>query len=419
MNVMETSQGSLNTTHSVLGFLQQQLESSDADPLLDVLGGLAGAFAVDGAGLGMLLEESTPNNAAQLSLALWETSWGSQPPDKLPWEKDALLLGRIKKSNEAMEVQLGDGTFWLIASVRQASATWILWLTSNQPRDWTQADKSCLAVAAECLVQRFLAGTEAAQWLSRRERLQLQEGINRTAAVTRRLTHDFCNILTSISGFAELALLNMRADSPDRRFVSEVLESARQGARWSQKLQLFSLDRPQRFLPTSLVAMLAEEQAKPDWHHEIALKVDLPPQLPNVAIEPESLRLALKAILDNAREAMNGHGIVSVAGRPVNLTASGCLELLGKPSPGPHVELTIRDTGVGLSADVQAKLFRDMFFTNKGRRRGLGLAVVYGIMQTYHGGFRLDSEPDRHGTTVKMLLPSDKQLAISDKPGQT
>jgi signal transduction histidine kinase len=404
MNILESRQHTFNTTKSVLGFLQQQLDSAEVEPLLDVLGGLSGAFAVDGAGLGVMLEESRPGHtAAQVTLPIQEAFLGSHFPEILPWEKDDMLLGRVKESREPAEVLTADGSCWLLAPLHQGAASWLLWLTSVQPRVWSQADKSCLTLAGECLLQRFLAGHEASRWLAGKQRLQLQDGINRTAAVTRRLTHDFCNILTSISGFAELALLSMQPDSPAHRFVSEVLESARQGARWSQKLQLFSLDRPQRFLPTSLAALLAEEQSRPDWHHEIALKVDLPPQLPSVAIETESLRLALKAILDNAREAMNGQGIVSVTGRPTNLTASGCLELLGKPRPGPHVELTISDSGTGLSADIQQRLFRDMFYTNKGRRRGLGLAAVYGILQTYSGGFRLDSQ--RTGTTVKIFLP--------------
>jgi signal transduction histidine kinase len=235
---------------------------------------------------------------------------------------------------------------------------------------------------------------------------QLQQRINHAAAVTRRLTHDFCNILTSASGFAELGMLKLPADSQARRFIAEVLESARQGARWCQRLQVFSTDKPQqRFLPTSLAGLLANEQALPEWHDKIALKIDVPPQLPDVIVEKEALQLAVQAILDNAREAMNGKGIVSVAARSAELTASDCLELFGRPRPGPHVELTISDTGSGLSAEVQERLFRDMFFSTKGRRRGLGLAAVYGVMRTYQGGFRIAPAAGGTGTTVTMLLP--------------
>ena len=248
---------------------------------------------------------------------------------------------------------------------------------------------------------------ESAKWLSDERRSQLQEDVRRTAAVTRRLTHEFRNILTSICGFAELALLKTSADGAARRFIAEALESAREGVRWSQRLQLFSQDRQQRYLPTSLVALLADERSKPDWQGDITLSVDLPPQLPNIAMESELLRLVLKAVLDNAREAMDNRGVVRVVARLVHLAASDCLELLGKPAPGPHVQLTINDTGIGLTAEVQQRLFRDMFFTTKGRQRGLGLVTVYGIMQCYHGGFRLYSEPDRAGTTVEMFLPQE------------
>jgi signal transduction histidine kinase len=406
MNLLEQVPAIQSTTRAVLDFLQQQLDAAEPEPLLDILGGLARAFAADAAGLGALLEAAKPGHtASHTTLAVAEAAWGTSLPETLPWEKDALLLGRIKESGDVFEVRTADGLCWLLAPVRQASASWIVWLTNRQPGNFSKAEKSCLALAGECLVRRFLERREGDRWFSCKQRLQLQEGINRSAAVTRRLAHDFCNILTSISGFAELALLNMTSDSPARRYTSEVLESARQGARWSQKLQVFSLDRQQRFLPTSLVSLLADEQIRPDWHRDIALKVDLPPRLPGLAIEPESLRLALSAILDNARESISGQGIVSVGAKEVNLSAIACLELLGNPRPGPHVELTISDTGTGIAAEVRERLFRDMFFTSKGRRRGLGLATVYGIMQSYHGGFRLDPAIDRSGTTVQLLLP--------------
>lgn len=404
MNLLEPTRETGGTTRSVLGFLQQQLEAEEV-PLTEVLGGLARAFAVEGAGLGVLLEEPAPHHAAPAKLAMWEAHWNGLSPEFLPWDSDDMLLARIKDASAPVALQSA-GSDWLCAAVRQGSASWVVWLADRQHL-WTAADKSCLNLAAECVVQRFLAGPEGSGWLSRKRRLHLQEGINRTAAVTRRLTHDFCNILTSISGFAELALLKMPGDSPARRFIGEVLESARQGARWSQRLQLFCQDRQQPFLPTSLVALLAEEQVRPDWHHEIALKVDVPPMLPSVAVEGESLRVAVRAVLDNAREAMDGHGTVSVTARPVHLGAAECLEMLGKPHPGTHVELTIRDTGTGLSDDVRQRLFRDLFFTSKGRRRGLGLAAVCGILQTYHGGFRIDCPPDRSGTIVTLFLPAE------------
>jgi signal transduction histidine kinase len=406
MNLLKPKQTVPNSTKEVLGFLQQQLAAAEPEPLLDTLGGLAKAFAVDAAGLGALLEAPGLAPAATaVTLALTEASWTMPLPDVLPWEKDAALLGRIKESGDVFEVQTVDGSHWLIAPVRQASASWIVWLTNRQTPNWSQSEKSCLALAGDCLVRRFVDGPEGAQWLSRRRRLQLQEGINRAAAVTRRLAHDFCNILTSISGFAELALLNLTTDSLARRYASEVLESAKQGARWSQKLQVFSLDRQQRFLPSSLAALLNDEQIRPDWHRGISLKVELPPNLPGLAIEPESLRLALSALLENAREAIAGQGMVNVSARETNLSAVGCLELLGTAQPGRCVEVTITDSGTGIPAEVRDRLFRDMFFTSKGRRRGLGLATVYGIMQSYHGGFFLDPAADRSGTSVKLLLP--------------
>src|SRR5207253_1521358 len=109
---------------------------------------------------------------------------------------------------------------------------------------------------------------------------------------------------------------------------------------------------------------------------EIALPADLPP----AAIDGDPLRAVIRALLENAAEALTEPGKVTVTARPVTLAAEDCLDYYGDLRPGPHVEIRIADTGPGLTEDARRRLFAEPFFSTKPRRRGFGLFAVYGVL---------------------------------------
>lgn len=116
------------------------------------------------------------------------------------------------------------------------------------------------------------------------------------------------------------------------------------------------------------------------------------------------LRQVLAALLENARDALEGAGTASVSARPVELTADDCLDLYGDARPGPHVEIAVADSGPGLPPEAARGLFSEPFFTAKPRHRGFGLAVTYGILHAHHGGLCLKPGPSG-GTVAAVYLP--------------
>ncbi len=249
----------------------------------------------------------------------------------------------------------------------------------------------------------FTPGGDQAQadLCHRRERLE------EAAAVVGRLAHDFGNVLTSILGFAELTLSQLRSDSDVMPYVTEMQRAAQQGAQFISELRLFSRRSAVQPRPASVAAVAAEEQsrAEPNWVPGCELRVGVLANLPHVAIDVDPLRQILSRLLDNAHEACVGkESLVSLTARVVDLTEADTHHLLGNVSPGPHVEITIADNGKGLSPVAQQCLFREMFFTTKPRHRGLGLAIVYGILHAYRGGLRIDPISDS-GTVVRVVLP--------------
>jgi CheY-like chemotaxis protein len=238
--------------------------------------------------------------------------------------------------------------------------------------------------------------------------------MDNAAVVAGRLAHDFGNVLTGILGFAELSMSQLPADSPSRRYMSEVLQSAQHGAGWVRKLQNFSRRNRDKGPPSQLARIVAEEveRCREAWGSAVAVLVALGPPgvdtLPAVSLNSEALRDILRQLLDNAREAIADRGVVAVSARTTDVSEHDCLELIGNARAGrqspSHVEVTITDTGSGLSPEARRRLFADVFFSTKNRQRGLGLAMVYAHLRACQGGLRFGPDPEQ-GTAVRLYLP--------------
>src|SRR5262249_22685679 len=163
-----------------------------------------------------------------------------------------------------------------------------------------------------------------------------------------------------------------------------VHRGAQQGALLTERLRLFARRPAPSGQVTRLEFALAEQRGR--WANEapgIELRLDLPANLAPVALAPDALQDGLGPLLDDAREAIDQKGRVTVTAGLVHLSSADCLALWGDARPGPSVRIDISDSGGGLSADAEAKLFREPFFTNKPRHRGLGLATVYGVLVSH------------------------------------
>src|SRR5262249_17968567 len=147
-------------------------------------------------------------------------------------------------------------------------------------------------------------------------------------------------------------------------------------------LQVFSQRTPHQIGTTWLSPFLKQEanRLRTTWGNQITVLTDVSNDLPCLPIAPGTLRQLLDPLFDNAREAMNGPGVVAISAGVTELSAGECPGLIGLPAPGRHAEITITDTGCGLSGEVRCRLPGELFFSTKPGHRGLGLAVVYGLL---------------------------------------
>ncbi len=241
-------------------------------------------------------------------------------------------------------------------------------------------------------------------WAAQLDHALCHRRLEDAAVVARRLAHDFGNVLTSILGFTELSLALAPDETPLRRYLTEVQRGAKQGALLTDRLRLFARRPEPSGFGSELAPAVARPRARASAGGGVGLAVDLADGLPPVALGGDEVNEVLDALLDNAREAIEGAGRVTLAARRERLERAECVGLWGGPAPGDFVGAAVSDTGRGLGADARARLFREPFFTNKPRHRGLGLAIVYGILRGHRGGLRLSDNPGG-GTIARVYLP--------------
>jgi PAS domain S-box-containing protein len=212
------------------------------------------------------------------------------------------------------------------------------------------------------------------------------------------VAHDFNNLLTAIQGFAELTLMELDDSHPQRRWVSSILESARQGSELTTKMLAFS--RRQTLNPVAMNLNNVVRRTEPLLRRligdRIELRYQLDEELRPVKVDPGQISQVIINLAVNARDAMPNGGTITIRTSRQERAASG---------EQVYSALEIADTGMGVLPDYLPHIF-EPFFTTKpeGKGTGLGLSTVYGIVKQSGGQIEVDSQPGS-GTSFTVLLP--------------
>jgi len=220
------------------------------------------------------------------------------------------------------------------------------------------------------------------------------------------VAHDFNNLLTVITGRTELLLLRLSADDPRRRDIELVRKTADRAAALTQQLLAFSRKQmlQLRVLDLNGVVAAMAQMLKPLLGETIHLITLLDPALGRVKADPAQFEQIIVNLAVNARDAMPQGGRLTIETSNVDLD-NHFVDSHPGSSAGAHTMLCVRDTGTGMSPEVQSHLF-EPFFTTKGvgKGTGLGLATVYGIVKQHNGYIRIESALGA-GTAVRIHLP--------------
>ncbi|HKS88674.1 MAG TPA: ATP-binding protein [Stellaceae bacterium] len=261
----------------------------------------------------------------------------------------------------------------------------------------TRREQRALAQARDALAER--AAIEA--------QLYQAQKMEAVGLLTAGMAHDFNNLLTIVSG--NIALLDAARDTLDpkhRRFIAAAMSGCEKASALTKRLLSFAGREPvdPRSVDVNDVVTRMSDLPWRSAGDRIATEFRLQGSVWPVFADPSQIENALLNLALNARDAMAGHGTLTIE------TANLRIEP-GRPgvhpgiAPGDYVGIFVADSGCGMPPAVLAKAF-DPFFTTKGSGKGsgLGLSQVYGFATRSGGRCVIDSEPGR-GTTVKLYLP--------------
>jgi two-component system cell cycle sensor histidine kinase/response regulator CckA len=248
--------------------------------------------------------------------------------------------------------------------------------------------------------------------ITERKQLELQlrqsQKLDAVGRLASGIAHDFNNMLTGILASAELVgiLLPAARDPGIDESLDRIIHASERAAELTRKLIVFSREahRPAERVDVHGVIQGAVELLRRDIDRQIHIELQLDARLPIVVGDPTRLQAAMLNLGLNARDAMLDGGTLTISTRDIELDEAGCRHSSFSLSPGSYVEITVRDTGVGMSENIVERIF-EPFFTTKEVGRGLGLAAVHGTVVEHNGGIDVHSRPGS-GTRLVVRLPT-------------
>jgi PAS domain S-box-containing protein len=228
---------------------------------------------------------------------------------------------------------------------------------------------------------------------------QKMEALGRLAG---SIAHDFGNLLMVVETGAAIVLMQLPPQVPLREQVEQIRRTGERGRALTQQLLRFS--RREIAEPLKLVLnRVVEDMA---WMLErllgsdIEIVTDLAQDLWPIRVGISGMEQVIMNLVINARDAMPNGGTVSI--KTTNVVLDG---LESGSGTGEYVQLAVRDTGVGMTDEVKARLFEPFFTTKeRGHGTGLGLSTVFAIVEQGGGQIEVESELD-HGTIFRISLP--------------
>jgi signal transduction histidine kinase/ActR/RegA family two-component response regulator len=251
---------------------------------------------------------------------------------------------------------------------------------------------------------------EATERQAAEAQLRQVQKMEAVGQLTGGIAHDFNNMLAVVVGGIDLA--QRRLNGP-RREVLMHLQNAMEGATRAAALtrRLLSFARSEPLLPErvdsrDLISGMSDLLDR-TLGERIRVEVDLQPDTWPIYVDSHQLENAIVNLAVNARDAMDGQGLMRVATQNVTLAANEVGDIRG----GDYVKISVTDTGCGMSPDVLERAF-EPFFTTKpvGKGTGLGLSQIFGFAHQSGGEVGIESELGR-GTTVSIYLPRTEAAA--------
>jgi len=256
---------------------------------------------------------------------------------------------------------------------------------------------------AKLFSERLRAEEEAKKLEEQLQQSQKMEAVGQLAG---GIAHDFNNSLTLIKVCSQLALEELKEGDPVREKIQKMDEATTRSGNLARQLMTFSRRHVEYMRILDLNDILAN--LNPMLRRAIGENIELVDKmaedLGKVKADPGQIEQVIVNLVVNARDAMPNGGKLVLESANVDLDQQYARTHV-RVSPGHYVMLSVNDTGNGMAPEIKEHIF-EPFFTTKGEGQGtgLGLFMVYGIVQKHGGHIAVDSEPGV-GTTFRIYWP--------------
>ncbi len=398
-------------------------ESSAPDALfLSSLERIARRLKIDGASIFL---HDTADHASLLRTWEWHTpdapecSIERAPTAGFPWAT-SLATGRgvvtISDSHLLPEEASAERINLDRLAIRSSAAALLgagdkaagyLFLRNDAPRHWTTEEEQFIHIAAG-IFSNAIARRDAA---AERERLHSQllqaQKMEAVGKLSGGIAHDFNNMLVPIVGYSDSILSSVPADAPWAHEIREIKRSAESAASLTRQLLSFSrkqiISRKEMDL-TALIQKL-QHMFRRLIGENIQLQTELAPDLWSISADASQIEQCLMNLTVNAKAAMPGGGSIRISTEMVDSEDAKFQPPPLKKIQGLFACVTVRDTGCGMDAATMERIFEPFFSTKGEEGTGLGLSVVYGIMEEHGGWITVESKPGK-GTAFHLWLPA-------------
>jgi len=261
--------------------------------------------------------------------------------------------------------------------------------------------------------QEGLSVSAAIRDLTERRKLEQQfrqaQKMESIGTLAGGIAHDFNNLLTVILSYSSSLADELQGDANKQRAAGQIHEAAERGAALTRQMLAFSRQQvlQVRLVDLNDVILNLLSMLRRIIGEHIEIETLLSDDLKVIKADPGQLEQVLMNLCVNARDAMPGGGRLTLKTQNIILDEGFIRQHIGS-SAGPHVCLTVSDSGTGMDAQTQMRVFEPFFTTKEaGRGTGLGLAMVYGVVKQSGGSIWVYSEVGK-GTTFNVYLPQSE-----------
>ncbi len=346
---------------------------------------------------GYTAEEATGKNLHSLIVPTGYAGEYSKGLDEFQKTGQGSFIGKVveltavRKNGEQFQVELG------LSSLKQNDRWWAV----GMARD---------------ISERLLERKHREDLQAQLRQSQKMEAIGTLAG---GIAHDFNNILGAIMGYTELALLEAPAGQPLHGHLEQVSKASRRAKDLIAHILAFSRQTEMARKPLEVSAIVKEalKMLRASLPTTIEIYSDVEKGIGQIMADPTQVHQVLMNLCTNAAHAMRETGgRLEIMLHKLDLSSQDIVKKFDL-SPGEYLQLSIRDSGIGMDQSIADKIF-DPFFTTKerGEGTGMGLSVVHGIVTSHNGAIEVESVPGK-GSAFNLYFPLIETATSTQEAG--